>query len=209
MIVKNTIKRLLQYRMCLVRLREMGLEKVYSYTLGREAGVTAEQVRKDFSEFEIRGKKKGGYSVNETLDRLNDIFKKNRKQDVILVGMGNIGTAFARYECGFMEKRKYIAAAFDIDPSKYRKNTEVPVLPMEEMPRFIRDNRITVAIIAVPGISAQDVCNQLVSCGIRGIMNFAPIILKVPPHIVIDNINLCNVLEGVMYCAEYAKDDGE
>lgn len=207
MIINNSIKRLLQYRICLERLREMGFERIFSYNLGREAGVTAEQVRKDFSQFGIRGKKKGGYCIEELLDNLNDIFGKNEQEDVILVGMGNIGKALARYECGFVKKRKYIIAAFDIDPSKYKKNADVQVLPMEMMPRFIRDNGITVAIIAVPGISAQDVCNQLIDCGIRGIMNFAPIILKAPPEIVIDNINLCNSLEGVIHCANRGKDD--
>ncbi len=206
MIVKNSIKRLLQYQMCLVRLRELGFEKVYSYVLGREAGVTAEQVRKDFSEFEIRGKRKGGYSVDETLDKLHEIFRKNVMQEVILVGMGNIGTALSRYECGFTEKRKYIVAAFDIDPSKSKRNADIPVLPVEEMEDYIRERGITVAIIAVPAISAQDVCNRLIDCGIRGIMNFAPIILKAPPHIVIDNINLCNALEGVIYCSWCEKD---
>lgn len=201
MIVDNSIKRLLQYRMCLVRLREMGFEKIYSYNLGKEAGVTPEQVRKDFSKFQIRGKKKGGYSVEELLENLNRIFVKNEKENVILVGMGNIGTALALYECGFVEKRKYIVAAFEIDPSKYKKSGDVLVLPMEMMPRFINENGIKVAIIAVPAISAQDVCNQLIECGIKGIMNFAPIILKAPPEIVIDNINLCNVLEGVIHYA--------
>lgn len=205
--IKNNIRRLLQYRMCLMRLREMGLDKVYSYSLALEAGVTAAQVRKDFSQFEIRGKKRGGYSIHELLDKLNYIFGKNELQDVILVGMGNIGKALSRHNCRFIKKRRYIVAGFDIDPSKYKQSNDVPVLPMELMPRYIHDNGITVAIIAVPGISAQDVCNQLVGCGIRGIMNFAPVILKVPGHIVIDNINLCNVLESVIYCANYAKDN--
>ncbi len=205
--IRNNIRRLLQYRMCLIRFRELGFERVYSYSLGREAGVTPEQIRKDFSRFGIRGNKRGGYVISELLDALNYMFGKNELQDVILVGVGNIGMALARYNCGFYKKRKYIVAGFDIDPSKIKRITEITVLPMEIMPRFVKENGISVAIIAVPAISAQEVCNNLADAGIKGIMNFAPIILKAPKSVVVENINLCNVLESVIYCANYARDD--
>jgi redox-sensing transcriptional repressor len=205
--IKNNIKRLLQYRMCLVRFRELGFEKVYSYSLAREAGVTPEQIRKDFSQFGIKGNKKGGYQVSELLDSLNYLFGKNELQDVILVGMGNIGIALSRYNCGFIQRRQYICAGFDIDPAKFRKSHTVPVYPVALMPSYIKENGISVAIIAVPALSAQDVCNQLVDCGIRGIMNFAPVILKVPKHVVVNNINLCNELESIIYTAIFARDE--
>ena len=75
--IKKNIKRLLLYRLCLVKFREMGFTKVYSYNLGHEAGVSAEQIRKDFSHFNISGNKKGGYDINEVLDTLNNIFRDN------------------------------------------------------------------------------------------------------------------------------------
>lgn len=205
--IRNNIRRLLQYRMCLIRFRELGFERVYSYSLGREAGVSPEQIRKDFSRFGIKGNKRGGYLISELLDSLNYIFGKNELQDVILIGVGNIGMALARYNCGFFKRRKYIVAGFDIDPSKIRKINEIPVLPMEVMPRFVKENGITVGIMAVPAISAQEICNMLVNAGIKGIMNFAPIVLKAPREVVIENINLCTVLESVIYCANYARDD--
>ena len=205
--IKSNIRRLLQYRMCLVRFREMGFNKVYSYSLAREAGVTPEQIRKDFSHFGIKGNKRGGYTVSDLLGSLNYLFGKTELQEVILVGMGNIGMALSRYNCGFIQKRQYICAGFDIDPAKLRKTFGVPVYPVAVMPQYIRDNGISIAIIAVPAMSAQEVCTRLVDCGIRGIMNFAPVILKVPRHVVVNNINLCNELESIIYTAIFAKDE--
>ncbi|HOO99161.1 MAG TPA: winged-helix domain-containing protein, partial [Bacteroidales bacterium] len=72
--IKNSLKRIFMYRSCLVRLKMIGVEKVYSYTLADETGVTADQVRKDFSEYGITGNKRGGYEVNDLIDKLEKIF---------------------------------------------------------------------------------------------------------------------------------------
>lgn len=199
--IKKNIKRLLLYRLCLVKFREMGFTKVYSYNLGHEAGVSAEQIRKDFSHFKISGNKKGGYVINDVLETLNTIFRDNESHSVILVGMGNMGRALSHYECGFTERKQYIVAGFDIDPVKIKKTYNIPVYPMNELSSFIRIHEIKIAIMAVPAISAQDICNNLVSSGIKGIMNFAPVILQVPDDVLVNNINLCDELESVIYTA--------
>jgi redox-sensing transcriptional repressor len=189
--------------MCLVRFQELGFERVFSYSLAREAGVTPEQIRKDFSTFKIRGNKRGGYRINDLLGSMNNIFGKTELQDVIMVGMGKIGNALAQYNCGFIMKRQTIIAGFDIDPTRFRKDKGLPVYPISDMPEFIMEHGITVAVIAVPAISAQEVCTILVDAGIKGIMNFAPVVLKVPVGIVVKNINLCNELESIIYTANY------
>lgn len=199
--VKKNIKRLLLYRLCLVKFREMGFKRVFSYNLGHEAGISAEQIRKDFSHFRITGNKKGGYNINSVLNKLNYIFKKNELQKVIIVGMGNIGRALSHYECGFTERRQYIVAGFDIDPVKIKKTYNVPVYDMRSMDEYIRTNNIQVAIMAVPSISAQEVCKILVDSGIKGIMNFSPVLLQVPDDVIVNNINLCDELEIVIYTA--------
>ncbi len=201
MIIKKNVKRLLLYRLCLIKFREMGLKKVYSYSLGKEAGITAEQVRKDFSHFGIRGKKKGGYDVDDLIDRMNIIFQRNELQKVIIIGIGNIGRALSHYVCGFGERRQYIIAGFDIDPVKTRKTFDIPVYPNNMLEEFIKSNKVKIAIISVPAISAQEVCNRLVHAGIKGIMNFAPVILQVPKDVIVNNINLCDELESVIYTA--------
>jgi redox-sensing transcriptional repressor len=199
--IKKNIKRLLLYRLCLVKFREMGFRKIYSYNLGKEAGVTAEQIRKDFSHFGIKGRKKGGYDIDDLIDRLNIIFKRNELQKVILVGMGNIGRALSHYVCAFTERRQYIIAGFDVDPAKIKKTYNIPVLSVNMLEEFIKNNNIKIAILAVPSISAQEVCNQLVQAGICGIMNFAPVILQVPDSVTVNNVNLCDELESVIYTA--------
>ena len=199
--IKKNIRRLLLYRLCLVKFKEMGFKKVYSYNLGHEAGVSAEQIRKDFSQFGITGNKKGGYDLEYLLERLNNIFQRNEEQKVIIVGMGNIGKALSHYECGFTEKKKYVVGGFDVDPTKIKMTYNIPVYPISELPEFVKENKIKIAILAVPSISAQEVCSKLVSIGIKGIMNFSPVILQVPDDVIVNNINLCDELECVMHMA--------
>ena len=200
--IKKNIRRLLLYRLCLVKFKEMGFNKVYSYNLGHEAGVSPEQIRKDFSQFGIKGNKKGGYDLNSLLERLNSIFKSNENQKVIIVGMGNMGRALSHYECGFTERRQYIVAGFEVDPVKIRKTYNIPVFRMTYMEDFIKENDVKIAILAVPAISAQSVCSQLVNAGIKGIMNFAPVILQVPDDVTVNNVNLCDELECIMYMVQ-------
>jgi redox-sensing transcriptional repressor len=180
----------------------MGFKKVYSYNLGHEAGVSAEQIRKDFSHFKITGNKKGGYDIDGVLEKLNFIFKRNELQKVIIVGMGNIGRALSHYECGFTERKQYIVAGFDIDPVKIKKTYNVPVYHMNSMSEYIKTNNIKIAIMAVPSISAQEVCNIMVESGVKGLMNFSPVLLQAPNDVIVNNINLCDELEIVIYTAD-------
>ncbi|MFC2133580.1 redox-sensing transcriptional repressor Rex [Bacteroidota bacterium] len=197
--IKTNIKRLLQYRFCLIRLKELGFEKVFSYTLSEEAGVSAEQVRKDFSQFGIKGNKKAGYVIDQLIETFDKIFISADVQNVILVGMGNIGKALSQYR-GFKQGNLNLVAAFDIDPSKQVKSHDIPVYPVEMIPEMIGKFKVEVAIIAVPSLSAQYICDNLISNGIKGIMNFAPVILKVPKDVLVNNINLSNELQSIVHC---------
>jgi redox-sensing transcriptional repressor len=195
---QKAIYRLLQYRTCLERFKELGFEKVYSHNLGLEAGVSAEQVRKDFSRFNLKGNKKGGYEISSLLEELDVTFGKHEVQKVFLVGMGNIGNALSHYK-GFANKKISIAAAFDIDPSKVKKGYSIPVYPLRDLKNQVESQRIRAAILAVPESQAQAVCDLMVESGIKGIMNFAPIVPKVKDGIKVNNINLSNELESLLY----------
>lgn len=186
------------YRSCLVRLKMIGVEKVYSYTLADETGVTADQVRKDFSEYGITGNKKGGYEVNDLIDKLEKIFHRNKDHNIVLIGMGNIGTSLSRYN-NFIHRNMNIVATFDIDPFKQKTRSEIPIYSMSRLKEIIDRFRVKVAIIAVPEISAQEVADELIQAGIKGIINFAPVLLKTPGDIIVNNINLCDELESVIY----------
>ena len=198
-IVKRIIKRLLLYKLYLHRFRELGFETIFSYNLGEAAGVSAVQVRKDFSEFGIRGNKRGGYNIDLLLKKLNDIFGYSRK-NIIIIGMGNIGKALAQYNPRFLNKKIQIVAGFDIDPSKIKKkNFDIPVYPLSKIEEIVKSENITTAVIAVPFQTSQEVCNKLVSAGIKSILNFSPIMLKVPDEVVVNDINLSNELESIIY----------
>jgi redox-sensing transcriptional repressor len=198
MSIDESIRRLLRYRMCLEKFKKLGLETSYSYTLGKESGVTAEQVRKDFSKFKITGHKKGGYNINELLETINEIFNKEEVQYIVIVGSGNIGEALVNYK-GFEKHNIKIAGVFDIDPVKLKKTYTIPIYPVERMKEIITEYQVKTAVLAVPDVAAQEVCHDLLECGITGIMNFSPVILKSPNNINIYNIDLIPVLEALRY----------
>jgi redox-sensing transcriptional repressor len=176
----------------------MGVEKVFSYTLAIETGVTSDQVRKDFSEFKITGNKRGGYDINELLEKMEIIFHRNKDNNIVLIGMGNMGLALSKYG-KFIQRHMNIVATFDIDPFKHKLRSAIPVYAMYRLKEIIERFNVKVAIVAVPEISAQEVVDELVRYGIKGIVNFAPGLLKVPPSVVINNVNLCDELESVIY----------
>ncbi len=197
-VIKNSLKRIFLYRACLARLKMMGVEKVFSYTLANETGVTSDNVRKDFSEFGIRGNKRGGYEISELLEKMENIFHRNKDHNIVLIGMGNLGLALSKYS-KFVQRNMNIVATFDIDPFKQKMRSGIPVYSMSRLKEIIDRFKVKVAILAVPEISAQEVSDELVRVGIKGIVNFAPVLLKVPPEVVINNVNLCDELESVIY----------
>jgi redox-sensing transcriptional repressor len=118
---------------------------------------------------------------------------------VILVGAGNLGSALLRYD-GFAKEGFEIIAAFDSRPEGAKTdNCKVPIQPVELMKEFVREHSIKLAILAVPGVAAQEVTNQLVEAGIQAILNFSPLILQVPTHVVVNNVNLAIELENLTY----------
>jgi redox-sensing transcriptional repressor len=171
---------------------------VFSYTLANETGVTPDQVRKDFSEFGIRGNKRGGYKINELLDIMENLFHRNKDHNIILIGMGNLGLALSKYS-KFVQRNMNVVATFDIDPFKQKIRSDVTVYSMLRLKEIIDRFRVKVAILAVPEISAKEVADELIRNGIKGIVNFAPVLLKVPPDIIINNVNLSDELESVIY----------
>ena len=176
----------------------MGVEKVFSYTLANETGVTPDQVRKDFSEFGIKGNKRGGYKINELLDIMENLFHRNKDHNIVLIGMGNLGLALSKYS-KFVQRNMNIVATFDIDPFKQKIRSDITIYSMSRLKEIIDRFRVKVAILAVPEISAQEVADDLVRHGIKGIVNFAPVLLKVPSDIIINNVNLSDELESVIY----------
>jgi len=195
---QRLIGRLSQYRAALNRYKELGFRKIYSNCLADAIGATSVQVRKDFSQFTITGNKKGGYSVDDILKRLDQILGKNEIQKVIIAGAGQIGNALIKFK-GFETEGIKIAACFDIDPAKCRENAKVPVLPFEKFTAFVRENGIRVGVLCVPDYAAQHVTDIMCSAGITGILNFASIRLTVSPSCIVNNVRLVQEIESLIY----------
>jgi len=195
---KLCIQRLSQYRNALGRFKTLGFVKVFSDNLADAVGVTSVQVRKDFSLFGISGNKKGGYKIDQLIEQLNAILGKNDVQKVILVGSGNIGAALMKYK-GFENEGIKIVAGFDINPARYQPEGPIPILPMEDLREFIKNNQIRIGIIAVPDVAAPQVFDMLVAAGIQGVLNFAPIRLRETDTVVVNNVNIALELENLIY----------
>ncbi len=186
------------YRTCLLRLKSIGVEKVFSYTIADETGVTSDQVRKDFSEFSITGNKRGGYNIGFLLEKMEKIFHRSTNNNIILIGMGNLGLALSKYS-KFAQRNMNVVATFDIDPFKQKVRSGIPVYSMNRLKEIIDRFSVKVAILAIPEVSAQAATDELIRFGIKGIVNFAPTRLKVPAEVIMNNVNLCDELEGVIY----------
>jgi len=127
------------------------------------------------------------------------VLRTARFQPVILVGAGNLGSALIHYD-GFAKEGFEIVAAFDTRPDRAKSGSlKIPILPMDRLKEFISEHSVKLAILTVPGTSAQAVTNELVDAGIQAILNFSPSILQVPNHVVVNNVNLAIELENLSY----------
>lgn len=196
--------RVTRYYRALNRLRTIGLEKVFAHNLADAAGVSAAVVRKDFSQLEIHGQKRGGYEITDLIERIGTILGKGDEQHVIVVGCGRIGKALMHYS-GFESDGLRIVAGFDNDPIVYSDASQpIPVYPMSRLEEVISALKVSVAIITVPESAATDTYAQLLAAGITGILNFSPVTLKsvrtkdgIMP--VVHNINIGLELEQIFY----------
>jgi redox-sensing transcriptional repressor len=203
---REIIPRLLKYRDVLLKLKAMGFVKVFSDNLADAVGVSPSLVRKDFSVVGLSGNKRGGYKIEALAEQLGRILGAGELQKVVIAGCGKIGTALMNYR-GFDAQRVRIVAGFDVNPAKIDPNAPVPVYPFDEMPRVVKAERVTVAILAVPETAAAHVAEQLSATGIHGILNFAPIALKSTPTCIIQNINIAMALENLFYFVRFTPPD--
>ena len=198
-IPRKSIYRLSIYQRCLDRLKINSVETVSSSALAKAAGVKATQLRKDLAHFGQFGVRGLGYNVNALADVIVDVLGTSSLQAVVLVGMGNLGAALSRYT-GFGKEGFEISAAFEADPQRAKTvRAGVPVFPAVQMSAYVIENQVKMSILAVPGEVAQSVTNELVSSGVQAILNFSPIHLKVPDHVVVNSVDLALELEHLSY----------
>ncbi len=194
-----TVRRLSVYTRSLQQLEEDGVKTISSQELAERFSLNSAQVRKDlayFGEFGVRGI---GYYVSGLKAELQRILGLDREWQVALVGFGNLGSALFHYK-GFARQGFRISAIFDEDPGKWGKVVEgVTIQPMEDLPREAKARNLQIAIVAVPGESAQAVTEKLVAVGIKAILNFAPGRIKAGKDVRLKNVDLAIELETLSF----------
>lgn len=198
-IPQATAKRLPLYYRFLKNLHSSGKLRVSSAELSEAVKVDSATIRRDFSYFGALGKKGYGYNVNYLLT----FFRKTLDQDeltrVVLIGVGNLGTAFLNYN--FLKNNNTkIEMAFDVDEKKVGTHiSNVPVYHMDEIESRMKDSDIYAAILTVPAPVAQTITDRLIQSKIKGILNFTPARLNVPSSIRIHHIDLAVELQSLIY----------
>jgi redox-sensing transcriptional repressor len=200
------VSRLPQYLRILNQLSEDGILVVSSQQLGDKLQVTSAQIRKDLSYFGRFGKQGRGYSVRDLLDRLRQILGVNSYWNVAVVGVGRLGRAILSYP-GFNPDGFHLVAAFDVNPQVVGEEVGgLAVRALDELRRVTNEQKISIAIVAVPVSQTQEVVDQLVACGVRAILNYAPISPHVREGIKIRNIDPVLSLQSMTY---YINDSAE
>ncbi|MDX1379290.1 MAG: redox-sensing transcriptional repressor Rex [Anaerolineales bacterium] len=193
------IGRLPIYLRALQRMLDKGIQTTSSQELGDVIGISAAQIRKDISQFGEFGKQGTGYSIPFLIERLQNILKVNRTWDVIIVGLGDMGHALARYN-GFGDRGFQVTMLFDNDPEKIGQTVNgLKIFSMDGMIDKIRQNKVRIAILAVPASEAQVVTDQMVKAGIKSILNYAPIHLNVPGNVKVQHIDPAAHLQRMTY----------
>jgi redox-sensing transcriptional repressor len=183
-------KRLATYHQMAQQAAESGLAHVASAQLADLLGIDDSLVRKDMAQAGIAGRPKVGYPLAEVLRRLEELLGLSARNDAILIGCGHLGSAILGYP-GFATYGLKITAAFDRDFAKV--GLEIAghrVLPMEKCRSILEIFQVKIAILTVPAAAAQELCDWLVSRGVRAIWNFSPTQLSVPAGVVVRNENL-------------------
>jgi redox-sensing transcriptional repressor len=198
-IPRKTVYRLSLYLRCLGLMVARRESIVSSTALASVAGVQPAQLRRDLAYCGPLGKRGTGYEVVTLRNRLEEILGRASLQPVILVGVGNLGQALLSYK-GFAREGFEIVAAFDLKPQKQMEG-RMGVRGMGSMKGLVQRREIRMAILCVPGSSAQSVAEQLCEVGIQAILNFSPVVLHLSETVAVNNVNLAIELENLSYFA--------
>lgn len=197
----KTVGRLSLYRRILNDLLTMGTENIFSHQLAAMISGTAAQVRRDLMTIGFSGSPTKGYDVAELIKTICQFLDAPEKQNIGLVGIGNIGRALLAY---FPSRRPNlsIVAAFDRDPDKVDRVIQgCHCYAIDRMAEIVQEKDIQLGIIAVPAAEAQNVADAMVRAGVKGVVNFARVPLRVPAHIYVENIDMTMSLEKAAFFA--------
>jgi len=193
------IDRLPLYARCLALLQSRGQEVVSSTGLARISRVTPAQIRKDLSYFGRFGKQGRGYNVGQLLEELWRILGLNRQWRIALVGVGKVGRAILEYG-GFASQGFQVVQAFDVDHQIVgQKLASVTIRHVSDLEERLREDPVDIGIVAVPAVEAQAVVDTLVRCGVKAILNYAPMCPRRPSDIELRQIDPVLALQGMTF----------
>ena len=200
------VKRLPKYYRYLGMIAEKGIIRVSSQELSNITGLTASQIRQDLNHFGGFGQQGYGYNVEELKNEIQKIIGIDKSYKAIILGVGNIGQAILNYK-GFRNSGFNIVGLFD--KSEDLVGTDVnglKVQHIDHLQEFMKKNKPEIALIAIPAEAAQEISDELVEGGISAIWNFAPIDLKLPKNVVLENVHLDESLYTLIYYMNNLKD---
>lgn len=191
--------RLSLYLRFLDGLRRAGTDRVSSGQLGLSLGISDAQVRKDLAYLGNLGQPGIGYSTAELIAAIRRTLGIDRDWRAVLVGVGNLARALLRYR-GFQQQGFRIVALFDSDPLKVGTQVEsLPIQPLSRLSATVSETGAQLGLLTVPSEAAQSVADQLVAAGVRGILNFAPVVLRLPPGVSLVTVDLTVQLEQLAF----------
>lgn len=206
-IPKATAKRLPIYYRYLKFLLDAGKTRVSSTELSDAVKFDAATIRRDFSYFGALGKRGYGYDVASLLEFFSKILNQDTLTNVALVGLGNLGQALLNFNF-HKNSNMRVSAVFDVNRELINTiQAGVPVYDIADLVDQIRDQRIEIAILTVPQAHAQETTDLLVKAGIKGILNFTPLRVTVPSDVRVQNVDLTNELQTLIYFIENYTDD--
>jgi len=198
-ISEAVVRRLPVYLRFLNELSKKSVHTVSSQDLGQKLDLNPAQIRKDLAYFGEFGKKGIGYDVDYLIEKIRQILKLDKLIPVALVGAGNLGRALCNYNAYLKDNMK-IVAVFDAHESKIGESiNNLKVKPMRELKETIAALHVRIGIITVPANEAQNVANEFVSAGVEAILNFAPIIIKVPNEMRVHHADFTTELQSLAY----------
>ena len=192
-ISKAVLKRLPGYLAYLKTLNDGASPYISATALANALGMGEVQVRKDLAMVSDGGRPKIGYLREGLIDDIEQFLGYDNTTDAVLIGAGKLGQALCGYS-GFDDYGLNILAAFDVAPVAEKTDEGKPIYHLSQLESFCKTNKVLMGIITVPGKYAQEVCDQLICCGIKAIWNFAPTHLDVPANILVQNENMATSL---------------
>ena len=193
------VLRLPLYARALALLQANGQEVVSSAELGDMLRVTPAQIRKDLSYFGRFGKQGRGYNVTRLLERLRLILGLDREWRMALIGVGKLGRAILEYG-GFAPQGFRVVHAFDLDAGAVGQTFGgLTVRPVSELEQVLSADPVDIGIVAVPAFAAQKVMDSLVRCGVRAILNYAPIPAHTPQGVELRQIDPVLALQSMTF----------